>query len=36
MEGLDENDQVALSDPFLKKEEIVKKENGNNKTSASR
>jgi HlyD family secretion protein len=36
-EGLEENDQVALSDPFLKKEEvIVKKENGNNKTSGNR
>jgi multidrug efflux pump subunit AcrA (membrane-fusion protein) len=37
MEGLDENDQVALSDPFLKKEEVnVKKENGKNKTSGPR
>jgi multidrug efflux pump subunit AcrA (membrane-fusion protein) len=36
-EGLDENELVALSDPFLKKEEVtVKKENGNNKTSGSR
>lgn len=36
-EGLNEDDQVALSDPFLKKEDIsVKKENGNNKTSGPR
>lgn len=36
-EGLEENDQVALSDPFLKKEELgVKKENTSNKTSGTK
>ena len=31
-EGLEENDLIALSDPFLKKEEVMKKNvNGNNK-----
>ena len=36
-EGLEENDVIALSDPFLKKEEVMEKNaNGKNKTSASR
>jgi len=36
-EGLEENDQIALSDPFLKKEEVtVKKENGSTKASGTR
>lgn len=36
-EGLNENDLVALSDPFLKKEEMKsKKENNNNKASGPR
>ena len=36
-EGLKENDVIALSDPFLKKEEVRKKNaNGKNKASASR
>ena len=36
-EGLEENDVIALSDPFLKKEEVMRKNvNGNNKTTASR
>jgi len=33
-EGLDENDLIALSNPFLKKEELMeKKTDGNNKTT---
>ncbi|MCJ7446567.1 MAG: HlyD family efflux transporter periplasmic adaptor subunit [Bacteroidales bacterium] len=36
-EGLDENDLIALSNPFLKKEEVMeKKTNGNNKTAVPR
>ena len=36
-EGLEENDLIALSDPFLKKEEVKKKNvNGNNKTKGPR
>jgi HlyD family secretion protein len=36
-EGLKENDVIALSDPFLKKEEVSPKNvNGKNKTTASR
>ena len=36
-EGLEENDMVALSDPFLKKEEVkVKNENSNKKTTVPR
>jgi HlyD family secretion protein len=36
-EGLAENEEVALSNPFLKKEDVaVKKENGNNKTAGPR
>ena len=36
-EGLEENDLIALSDPFLKKEEVKKKnENGNNKIKGPR
>jgi multidrug efflux pump subunit AcrA (membrane-fusion protein) len=36
-EGLAENDQVAISDPFLKKEDVnVKKGNGISKTSGTR
>jgi HlyD family secretion protein len=36
-EGLNENDIIALSNPFLKKEEVKeKKPNGNNKTRGSR
>ena len=36
-EGLKENDVIALSDPFLKKEEVREKNaNGKNKASASR
>ncbi|MGB8490400.1 MAG: HlyD family efflux transporter periplasmic adaptor subunit [Bacteroidales bacterium] len=35
--GLDENDKIALSDPFLKKLEVKEKsENGNNKSAGSR
>jgi hypothetical protein len=31
-EGLEENDLIALSDPFMEKEEVMKKNvNGNNK-----
>jgi len=36
-EGLEENDAIALSDPFLKKEEIREKNvNGSNKSNTSR
>jgi HlyD family secretion protein len=36
-EGLDENDLIALSDPFLNREEVKEKEvNGNKKTNGSR
>ena len=36
-EGLEENDVIALSDPFLKKEEVKKKNaNGKNKTTGPR
>jgi multidrug efflux pump subunit AcrA (membrane-fusion protein) len=36
-EGLDENDLIALSNPFLKKEEVKgKKTNGNNKATGSK
>jgi HlyD family secretion protein len=36
-EGLKENEVIALSDPFLKKEDVKKKtDNGNGKTSGSR
>jgi HlyD family secretion protein len=36
-EGLDENDAIALSDPFLKKEEVkTKNENGTSTTAGSR
>jgi multidrug efflux pump subunit AcrA (membrane-fusion protein) len=36
-EGLNENDLIALSNPFLKKEEVKeKKTNGNNKTTGSK
>lgn len=35
-EGLEENDMIALSNPFLKKEEVKEKKNGeNNKTTGS-
>ncbi|MCX6334300.1 MAG: efflux RND transporter periplasmic adaptor subunit [Bacteroidia bacterium] len=35
-EGLNENDLIALSNPFLKKEEVTdKKTNGNNRTTGS-
>jgi len=36
-EGLEENDEIALSDPFLKKEDVkLKSGNGNNASSGSR
>jgi HlyD family secretion protein len=36
-EGLDENDLIALSDPFLTRDEVKEKNiNGNNKTNGSR
>ena len=36
-EGLAENEVIALSDPFLKKEEVKKKtDNGTSKTTAPR
>ena len=36
-EGLEENDLIALSNPFLKKEEVKEKNtNGNNKTTGSK
>jgi HlyD family secretion protein len=36
-EGLDENDMIALSDPFLTRDEVKEKNvNGNNKTSGPR
>jgi HlyD family secretion protein len=36
-EGLEENDVIALSDPYLNKKEVLEKPvNGNNKTSGPR
>jgi len=35
-EGLDENDLIALSNPFLNKEEVMEKNTGNNSSQGSR